>query len=339
MNKKLNVLGVIALTMPLTALAGQVDSAKITAFTANTPAKAAEVNANFAEQIKQINANSGVMDQNSADINAIQAAGAGFGAHLLKPLTGRVSVGAQSDVLTGTNGTLFTSELNVGDAIKVAGEVFSVSAIASDIRLTLSTIHTVGTASSQAFVDENLLSVADGNGASQLTVDKSGNMDVQGGLSRRIAHVRGFNDIDPVGGIITPSSLLTRQLMSRVLAVSKKNAGTALRIGYTDNFRVTGDPAVATTTRSCTWEIRVDGKSCLPGKAVYTLSTYHLSPAGLSYSADLLPNSVIAYCDGISTGEHEVQVWVGTSPGHVDSECTTGSGAGSTWVLEAEEVY
>jgi len=335
MNKKLNVLGIIALTMPLTALAGQVDSAKITAFTANTPAKAAEVNSNFAEQTKQINANSGVMDQNSADLKAIQAAGAGFGGHLLKPLRGLVSIGSQT-VMLGGNGTKFSSDINKGDAIKVGEEVFTVVAVNSDTSLTLDTASLSGALDVQAFVDDNLLSVVDGNGVSQLTVDKSGNMDVQGGLSRRIAHVRGFNDVDPVGGIITPSSLLTRQLMSRVLAVSKKNAGTALRIGYTDNFRVTGGTAAA-TPRSCTWEIRVDGKSCLPGKAVYTLSTYHLSPAGLSYSADQFPNSVIAYCDGILTGEHEVQVWVGPTPGHADSECFTG--LGTTWVLEAEEVY
>jgi len=326
MNKKLNVLGVIALTMPLTALAGQVDSAKITAFTANTPAKAAEVNANFAEQTKQINANSGVMDQNSADLKVIQAAGAGFGGHLLKPLTGRVSVGAQSDVLTGINGALFTSELNVGDAIKVAGEVFTVAAITSDISLTLSAPHSNGTTgSAQAFVDENLLNVVNGNGVAQLTVDKSGDLDVRGSFSRRIAHASGFNQMD---------GLDVGQIVTRVLSVNKKQASTALRIGYTDNFRTVGQ------NKSCTWEIRVDGQSCPSGVLKYSI--FHSTTTGdIAYVHR--SDHVVGYCSGLAAGQHEIQIWVepstDTRPGGLSypgSDCFTGWI--STWMLEAEEV-
>jgi len=331
MNKKLNVLGVIVLTMPLTALAGQVDSAKITAFTANTPAKAAEVNANFAEQTKQINANSGVMDKNSADLNAIHAAGAGFGRHLLKPLTGLVGVNAQSAMLTGT-GTSFTSEVNVGDAIKVAGEVFTIVDILSDFSLTLSALHSVGTANEPAFIDDTLLSVADGNGVAQLTVDKSGDLDVQGTLMRRVVFASAADD---------ENGLDNGQLLNRVLKVVKKKdeKTTALRISYTDNFRVFGQGA------ACTWTIKVDGQECPNGSLHF--SKYFGTRNGTNVSVNgHTPATVSGYCAGLLAGQHEVQVWVGPSSGspsptpgfsYVGSDCSTGFK--TTWTLESEEVY
>jgi len=327
MNKKLNVLGVIALTMPLTALAGQVDSAKITAFTANTPAKAAEVNANFAEQTKQINANSGVMDKNRADINAIHAAGAGFGAHLLKPLTGLVNVGAGSVTLTGT-GTSFISALNVGDAIKVAGEVFTVVDILSDFSLTLSTFHSVGTANEQAFIDDNLLNVVNGNGVAQLTVDKSGDLGVQGSLNvQGNLHLQGnlTRGISVASGVDDHDGLDNGQLLSRILSVVKKHDSTALRIGYVDNFRVTGN------NKACTWTIKVDGQECPNGSLHYSK---YFSASGDS----IAPSKVSGYCAGLPAGQHEIQVWVRpTLAVYAGSNCFTGWH--TTWTLESEEVY
>jgi len=315
MNKKMNVLGVIALTMPLTALAGQVDSAKITAFTANTPAKAAEVNANFAEQTKQIN-------DNQARIGALEVVGSGFGGHLLKPLSGLVSIGSQAITLAGT-GTKFLSEVNVGDAIKVNNEIFTVASIASDISLTLSASSLNGALDVQAFVDEDLLSVKKGDGSAQLTVDKSGDLDVQGTLMRRVSFASGVNQYN-----ITDNG----QLVKRVLSVvkNKDEKTTALRISYTDNFRVFG------YGQACTWTIKVDGQECPNGSLHF--SKYFGTANGTSVSVNgHAPATVSGYCAGLLAGQHEVQVWVGPAVSYVGSDC--GTGWETTWTLESEEVY
>jgi len=314
MNKKLNVLGVIALTMPLTALAGQVDSAKITTFTANTPAKAAEVNANFAEQTKQIN-------DNQARIGALEVVGSSFGGHLLKPLSGLVSIGSQAITLAGT-GTKFQSEVNVGDAIKVNNEIFTVASIVSDISLTLSAASLNGALDVQAFVDEDLLSVKKGDGSAQLTVDKSGDLGVQGNLNLQGSLTRG---ISVASGVDDHDGLDNGQLVSRVLSVVKKQDSTALRIGYVDNFRVTGN------NQACTWTIKVDGQECPNGSLHYSK---YFSANGDS----IAPSKVSGYCAGLPAGQHEIQVWVRpTFALYVGSNCFTGWY--TTWTLESEEVY
>lgn len=64
-------------------------------------------------------------------------------------ITGTVSVTASTAAVTGT-GTLFTSELEVGDFITIAGETIKISAIASDTALTLASNHSAGASADQA---------------------------------------------------------------------------------------------------------------------------------------------------------------------------------------------
>ena len=61
-------------------------------------------------------------------------------------LTGTVAVTTGSATVTGT-GTLFTTELRVGETIRIVAEVFRVSAIASNTSLTLSSNYLGTTAS------------------------------------------------------------------------------------------------------------------------------------------------------------------------------------------------
>ena len=69
---------------------------------------------------------------------------------LIGALTGTVSVTAGTAAVTGT-GTAFTTELAVGDAIKIGSEVFTVSAIASPTSLTLDSNHVAGASGATAY--------------------------------------------------------------------------------------------------------------------------------------------------------------------------------------------
>ena len=60
-------------------------------------------------------------------------------------LTGTVTVTAGTAAVVGV-GTLFTTELSVGDSIKIGTEVHTVSAITDDLNLTLATNHVAGAA-------------------------------------------------------------------------------------------------------------------------------------------------------------------------------------------------
>ncbi|MBI5479491.1 MAG: tail fiber domain-containing protein [Deltaproteobacteria bacterium] len=91
------------------------------------------------------------------------------------PLTGTVAVLAGGSTLIGL-GTLFTQEVRVGDAIKVAGEVFTVATITNDTQLTLSANHVAGATNATAYTDGDLLSVQNGAGEAKLVVDRSGRL-------------------------------------------------------------------------------------------------------------------------------------------------------------------
>jgi len=65
-------------------------------------------------------------------------------------LTGTVTVSAASDAVVGI-GTLFTTELIVGQAIKIAGEVKTINSIGDNLNLVLSSNHTAGAAGVTAY--------------------------------------------------------------------------------------------------------------------------------------------------------------------------------------------
>jgi hypothetical protein len=109
-----------------------------------------------------------------------------FTGDLSVQLTGTVAVLTGATAVTGT-GTLFTTEVKVGDAIKIANEVFTVTAVADNTHLTLDHGHTVGTLSTQAFVDTDLISINNGAGTEKLFLDKTGGMSVDGTIRGKFA--------------------------------------------------------------------------------------------------------------------------------------------------------
>lgn len=92
-------------------------------------------------------------------------------------LSGTVGVNTGSAVVTGT-GTSFTTEINEGDPISIAGEILTVAAVNSDVLLTLNQPHSTGALGATAYTDPDLFSIKQGNEVQAIIVDKSGNVGV-----------------------------------------------------------------------------------------------------------------------------------------------------------------
>jgi hypothetical protein len=116
------------------------------------------------------------------------------------------------------------------------------------------------------------------------------------------------------------------QIVSRVLKFTKYYAGTALRILYCDNLRVTGQDA------SARWEIRIDGKAP-PGGAIVqdkygNTGNYHE------------PATILGYAEKVDVGEHKIEIWVTTPvPGYPNKGDAYTGWLNSRWTLEAQEVW
>ena len=88
---------------------------------------------------------------------------------LSEALTGTVSVTSGTNAVTGS-GTSFDTELSVGDAIRIAGETFTVSAISSATSLTLDSNHVAGATSVTATVDDTYFQIQNGDGSDILNI-------------------------------------------------------------------------------------------------------------------------------------------------------------------------
>ncbi len=149
-------------------------------------------------------------------------------------------------------------------------------------------------------------------------------LDVNGSFIRKIARAHGVGPNDPT---------TNGALVSRLLAYTKTQAATGLRVTWTDNLRCAGPAA------SCEWEIKVDGASCaMPGPIAFDV--YNGAGAGDATSINNhRAQTLVGTCFGVSAAPHAIQVYV-KSP-------VTGAGAGTPytgwsgayWSLEVEEVY
>lgn len=120
-------------------------------------------------------------------------------------------------------------------------------------------------------------------------------------------------------------SLDMGRLNSRTIRITKLFRDTALRIVYCDNFRVSGNDV------ACRWEIRVDGNSVNP-----PILADRYESSGNRH----LHGTVMGYARGIAAGAHEIQVWIVAHPHNQGRGTDADTGwAGSTWSLEAEEVW
>ena len=88
-----------------------------------------------------------------------------------------MSVTINTATVTGV-GTAFTTELAVGDSIKIGTEIFTVSAIASATSLTLDSNHLTGASGVTAYRDPTLFAVDNGDAVNKLTITRSGNVGI-----------------------------------------------------------------------------------------------------------------------------------------------------------------
>ena len=95
-------------------------------------------------------------------------------------LTGTVSVGVGSANVTGI-GTAFTTEVVIGEVIKIAGEDLTVGIILSDTSIRLTTTHTAGASGVTAYKSNvDLLNLSNQNDLDRLGVDRGGNLVFKG---------------------------------------------------------------------------------------------------------------------------------------------------------------
>jgi hypothetical protein len=158
------------------------------------------------------------------------------------------------------------------------------------------------------------------------TTTPSAPLDVSGAIIRKIARAHGNGPGDGTAN---------GAIASRLLAYTKTQAATGLRITWQDNLRCNGAAA------SCEWELKIDGASCaMPGPLTY--DSYNDAGNGNIHR----PEVNVGTCFGISAGPHTIQAYVKAPASLPTGGLPVGAAGGpftgwnvAYWSIEAEEVY
>src|SRR5215207_6116058 len=212
--------------------------------------------------------------------------------NLSSQLTGTVGVTQNSATVTGT-GTAFTTELAVGDSIKIGISTFTVSAIASATSLTLDANYAGTTASGfSAFRDPGLFAIDNGAGVSKLAMDKMGRVGI---------------------GTASPSAKLTvvetATTPNRGLALSQYSSDTTPSVLQMTKLR--GTPSAPATV--------VNGYTLASINANAYIGTY-VAPGGISFvsngtiSPGSVPMDILFRAGSTGTGVERMRI---TSGGNV----------------------
>jgi hypothetical protein len=100
---------------------------------------------------------------------------------LSKAITGTVTTNTTNGNVVGSTtpiATTFTTELNVGDAIKIGSEIFTIQSITDDQNLTLDSTPTSVATDVMAYIDPDLFQIDNGDSINKFVVNKSGNVGI-----------------------------------------------------------------------------------------------------------------------------------------------------------------
>ncbi|MCP4709788.1 MAG: hypothetical protein GY869_14290 [Planctomycetes bacterium] len=125
---------------------------------------------------------------------------------------------------------------------------------------------------------------------------------------------------------IGPNETSTGLLQSRQLTFVKSRSDTALRILYSDVFRIESSGSDA----SGRWSIYIDGEPA-PGGGIYK-DVFNDQGENIHH-----PGVIVGYVDDLPAGTYTIQVYVNYTPSFNNGNFWTGW-KNSRWVLEAEEV-
>ena len=151
-----------------------------------------------------------------------------------------MSVTIDTAAVTGTN---FDPEIAVGDAIKIGDEIFTVSARASDTSLTLDSNHTAGASGVTAYKDSDLFKVLDGNDVAVFTLDKSGDLTMEGTIN---ATVTGTSSNANLLDNIDSSQFLRSDVNDAVTTGVILNIDTGATLSIDGNWDIGGTPITPT---------------------------------------------------------------------------------------------
>lgn len=201
------LIGIPALLLAKTTL----NSYGLTEFSAGEVISSSAVNANFATIAGQTDALQQSVDALTGAVTVDGSNNVGIGndspsanldvkGNFSKTLSGIVSTVKGSTEVTGAD-TKFTTELTVGDAIKIGTEAFTVVKVTDADSLTLSSAPSTSLGGAVAYTDASLLSIQNGVGVGKLIVDRSGNLGIGTTSPSAMLNVKGgqTSDSKPLG--------------------------------------------------------------------------------------------------------------------------------------------
>jgi hypothetical protein len=138
-------------------------------------------------------------------LKIINGSGVSLKGDLSSNLTGTVDVSAGMSAVSGT-GTNFTTQTQVGDAIKIGTEIFTISSIADNTNLVIDSNHIAGASSVVASVDRTILSFDSGDSQSRFFIGGNGNVGIGGNIPTEKLSVYANSDSDDLAAFYNKSN-------------------------------------------------------------------------------------------------------------------------------------